>query len=153
TAAVSHGEHGAPGEEHPTFFKDPHQWMLLASSIVGIIGILIAAFLHAPAGLAGLGLGNRSEAARSRADGLKAKLGPVPRWAEHKWYVDEFYDYLIRMPLWVTAHIFHWIDKLLVDGLVNLGGALPTWLGGTLRPAHSGRLHGYAVGMAGGLAF
>jgi NADH-quinone oxidoreductase subunit L len=152
SAAVHIGGHGE-GEAHHGFFADPHQWMLAASSVVGIIGILIAAYLHAPAGLAGLGLGSRTEAARSRADALKARLGPVPRWAEHKWYVDEFYDYLIRIPLWVFAHIFHWIDKLLVDGLVNVGGALPRWLAGSLRPAHSGQLHGYAVGMAGGIAF
>ena len=46
----------------------------------------------------------------------------------------------------------HLIDKLLVDGLVNLFGWLPRGLGGVLRPSQSGLLHNYAVGMAGGIA-
>ena len=58
---------------------------------------------------------------------------------------------LIRTPLWVISNIFGLIDKLLVDGLVNLAGVMPRWLGGALRPSQSGALQGYAVGMAGGL--
>jgi NADH-quinone oxidoreductase subunit L len=149
-AADAHG--GAHGHAAGGFFSDPHQWMLLASSVVGIFGILVAAVLHGPRGAWSLGLGSRTEATRSRADDLLPKLGPIPRWAQHKWYVDEFYDYLIRRPLWVISHIFHWIDKLLVDGLVNLLGWLPRALGAWLRPAQSGQLHGYAVAMAGGIA-
>ena len=41
------------------------------------------------------------------------------------------------------------LDKLLVDGLVNLFGILPRGIGSALRPAQSGRLHGYALAMAG----
>jgi NADH-quinone oxidoreductase subunit L len=139
-------------EGHKGFFGDPRQWMLLASAVVGFIGIMAAAYLHGPRGLAGLGVGSRTEAARSRADALLPMLGPIPKWAQNKWYVDEFYDYLIRKPLWVLSNIFYYIDKLLVDGLVNLFGFLPRLLGGTLRPAQSGQLHGYAVAMAGGIA-
>ena len=67
--------------------------------------------------------------------------------------MDEFYDFLIRTPLWVVSNIFHLIDKLLVDGLVNLFGILPRGIGSALRPAQSGRLHGYALAMAGGIGF
>jgi NADH-quinone oxidoreductase subunit L len=149
---AAHGSHDTALESGATFFRDPHKWMLLLSSVVGIIGILVAAYLHGPA-RATLGLGNRTEAARSRADDLLPRLGPIPRWAQHKWYVDEFYDYLIRTPLWVVSNIFYYIDKLLVDGLVNLAGYLPRGLGIALRPAQSGQLHGYALSMAGGIAF
>jgi hypothetical protein len=44
------------------------------------------------------------------------------------------------------------IDKLLVDGLVNLVGWLPKVIGAAIRPSQSGQLHGYAIGMAGGVA-
>jgi NADH-quinone oxidoreductase subunit L len=108
---------------------DPHAVMYYVSAIVGIIGILIAARLHGPSGIAGLFIGDRTEAGRSRADAVLPKLGPIPKWAQNKWYVDEFYDFLIRTPLWVLANIFHLIDKLLVDGLVNLFGILPRGLG------------------------
>ncbi len=134
---VAHAEH------HAGFFSDPHQWMLLLSSVVGIIGIAIAWMLH---------YAGRTEAATSKADGLLPALGPIPTWAQNKWYVDEFYDFLIRRPLWVLSTIFYYIDALLVDGLVNFFGWFPRMLGRTIRPSQSGILHGYALGMAGGVA-
>jgi NADH-quinone oxidoreductase subunit L len=132
---------------------DPHKAMYFVSAVVGITGILIAAFLHGPTGVWGLMLGARTRADVSRADALVPRLGPLPRWARDKWYVDEFYEFLIRTPLWVVSHFFHLIDKIVVDGLVNLAGYLPRGLGAALRPSQNGQLHGYAVGMAGGAAF
>jgi NADH-quinone oxidoreductase subunit L len=138
TAAI-HSEHGAHAE---LFGRNPHEVMYYASSIVGLIGIGVAFWLH---------YAGRRTAATARADALLPALGPIARWAQNKWYVDEFYDFLIRKPLWVLSNIFHLIDRLLVDGLVNLVGALPRWFGTALRPSQSGELHGYAVGMAGGI--
>ncbi len=139
-------------ESGTIFGMDPHKAMYFVSAIIGVIGILIAAFLHGPKGPAGLFIGTRTEAATSRADGLLAKLGPLPRWAQNKWYVDEFYEATIRLPLWVFANIFHAIDKLLIDGLLVDGSAsLPKLFARTIRPVQSGVLHGYAVGMAAGL--
>jgi NADH-quinone oxidoreductase subunit L len=152
--AASHGSAGHSADHaHGTFLgMDPHKAMYFASGIVGLIGILVAAYLHGPRGLAGLGLGARDRADVSRADALIPRLGPVPRWAQNKWYVDELYDFIIRIPLWVLSNIFYFIDKLFVDGLVNLFGFLPRGIGSLLRPAQSGRLHGYAAAMAGGVA-
>ena len=92
------------------------------------------------------------QAERSRADDLLPALGPVPRWAQNKWYVDELYEAVIVLPLRVLSHVFHAIDRLLVDGLVNLAGLFPRLIGERIRPWQNGVLHGYAVGMAGGLA-
>ncbi|MFI4854999.1 MAG: NADH-quinone oxidoreductase subunit L [Phycisphaerales bacterium JB065] len=131
---------------------DPHKAMYYISAVFGLVGILIAAYLHGPKGPAGLFIGSRTEAATSRADALLPKLGPLPRWAQNKWYVDEFYEATIRLPLWVFANIFHAIDKLLIDGaLVDGIASLPRALARAIRPAQSGVLHGYAAGMAAGL--
>jgi NADH-quinone oxidoreductase subunit L len=131
---------------------DPHKAMYFISAVFGVIGILIAAYLHGPKGPAGLFIGARSEAATSRADALLPKLGPLPRWAQNKWYVDEFYEATIRLPLWVFANIFHAIDKLLIDGaLVDGIASLPKAFARVIRPAQSGVLHGYAAGMGAGL--
>ena len=129
-----------------------HSAMYVISAVVGLVGILIAAYLHGPKGAWGLFIGNRTKALVSRADALIPYLGPVVKWARNKWYVDEIYDALIRTPLWVLSNLFHVIDKLLVDGLVNLCGLLPRKLAEAVRPSQSGMLQGYAVGMAGGLA-
>lgn len=143
--AGGHGEAEAHGEAvaHGTFLgQDPHAVMYYVSAVVGILGIAIAWWLH---------LAGRTEAATSRADKLLPRLGPIPRWAQNKWYVDEFYDFLIRTPLWVLSNIFYLIDKLLVDGLVDLFGWLPRVFARAVRPSQSGVLHQYALGMAGGV--
>jgi NADH-quinone oxidoreductase subunit L len=142
--AVAHGGE-APHAAAGTFLgMNPHAVMYYVSAVVGILGILIAWWLH---------LAGRTTAATARADKLLPALGPIPRWAQHKWYVDELYDYLFRLPLLTLSHIFALIDKLLVDGLVNLFGWLPRGLGKSLRPSQSGELHGYAAAMAGGIGF
>ncbi len=146
--APEHGEAGAAGHgaaaAHGSFLgMDPHKAMYYVSSVVGLIGIGAAFSLHY--------LG-RTTAARSKADDLLPALGPIPRWAQHKWYVDEFYNAVIVVPLRVLAHVFHAIDRLLVDGVVNLAGVLPRFIGSRIRPWQNGVMHGYAVGMVGGLA-
>jgi len=140
---------GAPGT---VFGMDAHNAMILISGIGAILGVLIAAFLHGPRGWQGLFLGNREKADETRMDAIARRFGPIPRWAENKWYVDEFYHAVLVAPLRVISHIFHWIDKLLIDGLVNVFGFLPRVFAWIIRPSQSGVLQGYAVSMAGGLA-
>ncbi|CAG0989582.1 NADH-quinone oxidoreductase subunit L [Phycisphaerales bacterium] len=138
-AYLGHGEHA-----HGTFLGfEAHGALMVVSGIVGAIGIVIAWWLH---------YAGRTTAATSRADALLPKLGPIPRWAQHKWYVDEFYDFLIVRPLWVLSNIFHFIDQYIVDGIVDLFGAAPSLTGKAVRPSQSGELHSYAAWMAGGMA-
>lgn len=144
---------GGEGGAHGTLFgQDPHAIMYYVSAAVGLVGILTAAFLHGPVGWQGLWIGSRTQAATSRADGLLGKLGPLPRWAQDKWYVDELYNLAIVLPLRVLSHIFHLFDKLIVDGLVNLFGWLPRGMARAARPTQSGVLHDYALRMLGGVA-
>ncbi len=138
TAGSDPGHH-----DHATFFgQDAHKAMQIVSGIVAILGISIAFYLH---------LLGRASAATSRADALLPMLGPIPRWAQHKWYVDEFYDLIIVKPLRLLSHIFHLLDKLLVDGLVNLAGLLPRGAGHMARKQQTGVLHDYALSMAAGI--
>lgn len=139
---------------HASFLgMDPHKVMYYVSAVVGLIGILIAAFLHGPKGWQGLFIGNRTRAEVSRADALIPLLGPVVTWARNKWYVDEIYNFLIRVPLKVLAHILHFADKWIIDKLfVDGAGALARETGEGLRPSQSGILNGYAASMALGVA-
>ncbi|MCW5777581.1 MAG: NADH-quinone oxidoreductase subunit L [Phycisphaeraceae bacterium] len=140
----AHGHGGGDAGAHGSFFGlDPHKAMYFVSSAIGLAGIGVAFGLHY--------LG-RTGAARSRADALLPKVGPVAKWAQGKWYVDELYDAVIVKPLWVLSHVLHMIDKLVVDGLVNAAGWLPRMIGRAVRPSQGGVLHGYAVQMAGGIA-
>jgi len=127
------------GAAHAGFFGNPHQWMMLASSIVGVAGIGAAAYLH---------LYNRAA-----ADRLRRSILPVAVLAEHKWCVDEGYDLLIRRPLRVIGHVCYALgDTLIINGLVALAGAVPRLIGAAARPMQNGRLQGYGLGMACGLA-
>jgi NADH-quinone oxidoreductase subunit L len=142
--AAAAGEHAAAAGEHAhatLFGQDPHAIMYYVSGVVGAIGILVAFMLH---------YAGRKTAATAMAD--KFIIPGITKAAQHKWYVDEFYNWTLRRPLLVLAHLFYLIDKLIIDGLVDLFGLLPRAAGSGLRPAQSGVMHGYAVGMAGGIA-
>jgi NADH-quinone oxidoreductase subunit L len=133
-------------EEHAegTFFgMHPHQVMFYVSGLVGGVGILVAYILHKQ---------GRTTAATAKADALLPKFQPLARWAQHKWYVDEFYNFLIVRPLWVISHIFYFFDQFVIDNLVDFFGWMPRKAGDVIRPSQSGELHGYAIGMAGGIA-
>jgi NADH-quinone oxidoreductase subunit L len=142
-AAHAHESEHAHGSM-ALFGLDPHKAMYFISAAIGLVGIAVAYLLHLR--------GRTSAAASPGADGFKAMMGKVQVWAEHKWYVDEFYDLIIRRPLMLMAQIFRYVDMLLVDGLVNVAGWLPSALGGRLRRGQTGVLQSYAGSMAGGLA-
>ena len=144
--AHDHADHHAGAPAGPSFFGlgDPHKVMYYVSAVIGLIGIGVAYLLHFR--------GRTSAAHAARAEALKARMGPVARWAERKWYFDELYDYLFRIPLWVLANVFYLIDSLVIDGIVNLLGWAPRGVGAGIRPSQNGVLQSYAVGMAGGLA-
>ena len=134
-------EHGA----HGTILGfDPHKAMYFISSIVGLIGIGLAAWLH---------FVGRTTAASSRMDAVARAFGPIPKWAEGKWFVDEFYHFIIVTPLKVISHLFHWFDKIVVDGLVELFGGAPKTGSETIGPlTQTGVLHDYALRMVAGVA-
>ena len=55
-----------------------------------------------------------------------------------------FEDLVVRRSLQrVLAGSLDWFDRLIVDGMVNLGGAVPVWLGRGLRPLQSGQVAAY----------
>lgn len=139
----------APGK---VFGMDAHAGMILVSGLGAIFGVLVAAYFHGPKGWQGLFIGGRTESDKCRMDAIARRAGPLPRLAENKWFVDEIYAAILVTPLRIISHIFHWIDKLLLDGLVNLFGFLPRVFAWVIRPSQSGVLQGYAVSMAGGLA-
>lgn len=153
TEGEVHAVHGPVGYKAPkaVFGMDAHTAMILITGVGGILGVLAAAFFHGPKGWQGLFIGGRTEAAKCRMDKVAKMFGPIPKMAENKWYVDEIYHAILVAPLRVISHVFHWIDKLLVDGLVNLFGFLPRLFAWVIRPSQSGVLQGYAVNMAGGL--
>jgi NADH-quinone oxidoreductase subunit L len=141
------GAHGEAASAHGSLLGfDPHKAMFFVSGTFGLAGIIIAFYLH---------LANRKA-----ADSLRATLlaNPATRWLptamEHKWYIDEFYDWTVRTPLWIIAHILNLFDRYIVDwGIIDTFGRIPKWMGRSFQPLTNGVLQSYAVSMAGGVGF
>jgi NADH:ubiquinone oxidoreductase subunit 5 (subunit L)/multisubunit Na+/H+ antiporter MnhA subunit len=138
----------AAGVDHVTtpvaFGLDPHGVVSVFGIAAAIGGILIALWLH---------LLDRRMADRLRTALLSNGLTRwLPTGMENKWYFDEIYHGLFRLPLWITSHLLHFFDRHLIDGLlVNGIGRVPVMVGRLFQPLYNGALQGYATSMAGGL--
>jgi NADH-quinone oxidoreductase subunit L len=76
---------------------------------------------------------------------LGAQASGLYRTLLHKWYVDEAYDFLFVSPL-VAFSRFLWRvwDNWIIDGLVNLTGAVVSGTGAFLRIFQTGYVGTYA---------
>jgi NADH-quinone oxidoreductase subunit L len=144
----SSGAWGLPLHWHAgeaTFFGgDPHFTMYFVSGTFGVAGLAIAGYFH---------LINRKAATtveRMLMGNPFTRL--LPRALERKWYVDEIYNGLFRIPTWVLARICYLFDRLVIDGAMVGGIArLPRFFGRLFQPIQNGVLQGYAATMAGGV--
>src|SRR5262249_3482764 len=73
------------------------------------------------------------------------------RLSRHKFYIDELYAALIVWPLEMLAAVCYWLDRWLVDGLVNLAGQIPLAAGWLMRPLQMGLVQFYALAMVLGM--
>ena len=67
--------------------------------------------------------------------------------SSRKFFIDEAYDVLIVRPLRALAAICFWIDRWLVDGLVNSVGRIPVKFGSLTRSLQMGLVPFYALAM------
>lgn len=80
-----------------------------------------------------------------------AVLRVLHRIVLNKFYVDEFYDLLIRYGVLGISHIEQAFDTYVVDGLVNGTARLVVTAGRDLRHIETGRVQTYMVGIFGGI--
>lgn len=69
----------------------------------------------------------------------------------NKFYFDEIYNALVVWPLRVIASICAWIDRWIIDGLVDLAGAIPPAIGYLMRGLQVGLVQFYALAMVLGM--
>ena len=84
---------------------------------------------------------------------LPAWIATPWRWARHKFYVDELYDFLVIRPFTALSNgLYKVVDAGLIDGL-GVGGtaAVLRKLGGWVRYTQTGNAQNYATVMAVGL--
>jgi len=137
THSEEHGKAHAGGH-HTILGMDLHLFMQLLSGLIALVGIGGAAhffWFH-----------------RDKAERLAGKFGPIPKILENKYYVDEAYNAAIRLPLYISGQVFFVLDRFLIDGVVQFVGFFPKLVGKGLQPVQHGRLQGYGLAMAFGLA-
>jgi NADH-quinone oxidoreductase subunit L len=80
-----------------------------------------------------------------------AALRTLHRILLHKFYIDEFYDLLIRYVVLGISHIEQAFDTYVIDGIVNGVASLVTLFGRDARHVETGRVQSYMVGFFGGV--
>lgn len=64
-----------------------------------------------------------------------------------KFFIDELYNVTLVWPVRIFSQICYWIDRTLIDGLVNLLGAIPPAIGTLMRSLQMGLVQFYALAM------
>ncbi|MBI2911010.1 MAG: NAD(P)H-quinone oxidoreductase subunit F, partial [Chloroflexi bacterium] len=106
----------------------------------------VVAGLSTLVALAGIGLASSMYLARRLSPDTFTRLAPWLHGALVRKYGFDvlFEDLAVRRSLQrVLAGSLDWFDRLIVDGMVNLGGAVPVWLGRGLRPLQNGQVAAY----------
>jgi NADH-quinone oxidoreductase subunit L len=125
------------------------------STVVALAGVGLAAFLY---------LGHRREVnylgrvseGLDRMEGPGKSLVAMPLKTGYtlsygKFFIDQIYDALFVWPLKMLGVVSYWVDRYLIDGLVNLCGRVPVVLGSGLRSLQTGMVQFYALAMVLGL--
>jgi NADH-quinone oxidoreductase subunit L len=85
------------------------------------------------------------------ADALARALGPLPAWAAQGYGVDALFAAVYRGAVLALGRLVGWIDRYLVDGLVNVASAATLRAGAELRRLQTGRAQDYLYGVTAGL--
>src|SRR5581483_8947977 len=86
------------------------------------------------------------------ADEIATSVQGPYELSRNKFYLDELYEAFMVQPLTNLAQALRILDQYIVDGLVDLLGQVPRFLGYLFRPIQNGLVQFYALLMALGLA-
>ncbi len=122
------------GPGHPTGFVVS---IAVISTVVALVGLWLAWSIY----------GRRKTLAKAGSvDPLAHILGPVFKGIENKWWVDEFYHFIIVRPYEALARFSAGaVDQGLIDGIVNGFGALAMLLARYWRLLQNGYVRSYAL--------
>ena len=130
---------GAPILNFGTILSDGKTWI---GVVVALVGIAWAYTLYCRVGL---------EAVHNYVES-HTTLRVMHRILWHKFYVDDFYNLLIRYGVLGISHIEQAFDAYIVDGIVNGVAQLVMTAGRDLRHVETGKVQTYMVGFFGGVA-
>jgi NADH-quinone oxidoreductase subunit L len=79
---------------------------------------------------------------------LSSSFGPLDLAARRKFWMDDLYGGLYRGAVLAFSRLVGWIDRYLVDGVVNVASAWTLRWGDDLRSIQTGRAQDYLYGIA-----
>ena len=82
---------------------------------------------------------------------LAAMFGPIRRAAIAKFWIDDLFEALYGVVLLGFSRIVGWIDRYLVDGVLNMLSAWTLTAGDDLRQIQTGKAQDYVYGVAVGV--
>ena len=84
----------------------------------------------------------------------ESQLKPWQKIIYNKYYVDEFFDMIIRKPLDAISTVFYkFLDLQIIDGIVNGVGTVVKSIGSVVRLAQQGNIGFYVISMVIGIVF
>ena len=125
---------GLPSGE-PEFVSPP--WLMPAAVGVAVAGILLAWLTYQRRAI---------DAAR-----LAGMFGPIRRAALARFWIDDVFEAAYRVALLGFARVVGWVDRYLVDGVLNAVSAWTLTAGDDLRTMQTGRAQDYVYGVAVGV--
>jgi NADH-quinone oxidoreductase subunit L len=117
-------------------FEAP-RWLTPSAITVALSGILLAWLTY--------------ERRAISADTLAAAFGPIRRAALAKFWLDDIYVALYRSVLLAFSRLVGWVDRYLVDGLLNVVSAWTLEGGDGLRRMQTGKVQDYVFAVGFGL--
>jgi NADH-quinone oxidoreductase subunit L len=127
-----------PQVEVPQMPHELHLLLMLVSGLIALAGIGIAYWMYVrQPGL---------------ADQVARAIQGLYQLSLNKFHLDELYAALVVQPLTGLASFCRVFDLHIVDGLVDLVGQVPRFLGQLFRPIQNGLVQFYALAMVLGIA-
>jgi NADH-quinone oxidoreductase subunit L len=112
--------------------------LMISSSIISLVSIALAWWMYV-----------KKPAAATEAASVLPNTYELSR---NRFYIDEIYGILIVKPMAGLAAFCRVFDLYLLDGLVDLLGQVPRFVGNLFRPLQNGLVQFYALLMILGVA-
>jgi NADH-quinone oxidoreductase subunit L len=118
-------EHAAPG------------WLTPAAVGVALAGIALAWLTY--------------QRGTINAASLASAFGPIRQAALRKFWIDDLFERVLAAGTLAFSNLIGWIDRYIVDGVLNVVSAWTVTTGDEMRTIQTGRAQDYVYGLAVGL--
>ncbi|NLJ72648.1 MAG: NADH-quinone oxidoreductase subunit L [Syntrophomonadaceae bacterium] len=113
-------------------------WLvMIVSSLVAIAGIFLAWLIYQKKAIS--------------AENIRSRFSGIYKLLYNKYYIDELYQWLIKVFVDGTAKLLFWIDIYIVNGFINALASLASKSGRLLSYAENGQVQTYAAYMFAGI--